>query len=278
MKLKFMKSKPGQSIRVLAFCGAVLTLPLASYADSSYTISTSVGSFLAAGSPSNPVGTNLTTLNFGSAGTFAIAPASSAKGASDSVLMFSTASAVSQFNTLYGAGNWTITGVTLSLASNFGAQGQQPNNGIFNTINAGSFGIDWLADNSWVAGSGGGMGGTGYPNNNSVSYAYIPTLLSFGYDSLGTFTYTPPGNNIYLSYNLPLDGNLVSGAAAGGDVSLLFYAADNQVSYLFNSSNFASNHPELTLDVAPVPEPGTLALLTTALGGLWIARRQKKIS
>ena len=278
MKLISLHSKPIQVARVVALCGAALALPVASYADTRFTISTSVGSFLAAGSPNNPVGTNLTTLNFGSAGTFALAPASSTKGASDSVLMFSTASAVSQFNSLYGVGHWTITGVTLSLASNFGVQGQQPNNGIFNTINAGSFGIDWLADNSWVAGSGGGMGGTGYPNNNSVSYAYIPTLLSFGYDSLGTFTYTPPGNNVYLSYNLPLDGNLVSGAAAGGDVSFLLYAADNQVSYLFNSSNFASNHPELTLNVAPVPEPGTLALLTAAFGGLWITRRQKKYS
>ena len=54
--------------------------------------------------------------------------------------MFNTASAVSQFNSLYGVGNWAITGVTLSpLASNFSVQGQQPGNGIFNTINAEQF-------------------------------------------------------------------------------------------------------------------------------------------
>ena len=67
------------------------------------------------------------------------------------------------------------------------------------------------------------------------SFNSIPSLLSAGYDSLGTYTYTPPGNNVYANYSLSLDANLVSDAAAGGAVSLYFYAADNQVSYLFNS-------------------------------------------
>lgn len=186
--------------------------------------------------------------------------------------MFNTASAVSQFNTTYGAGNWTITGLTLSLASNFGTQGAQPNNAIFNTINAGSFGIDWLANDSWVEGTGGGNGAA----NGAVSFNSIPSLLSPGYDSLGTYTYTPPGNNVYANYSLSLDANLVSDAAAGGAVSLYFYAADNQVSYLFNSREFASNHPELTVTAAPVPEPNAAALLAASLGGFLFSRRQKR--
>jgi hypothetical protein len=189
--------------------------------------------------------------------------------------MFNTASAVSDFNGIYGAGNWTISGVSLSLASNFGAQGAQPNNQIFNTINAGSFGIDWLADSSWTAGTGGGSGTPGYPNNNDIDYAYIPTLLSYGYDSLGDFAYTPPGNNIYLNYTLPLDGNLVANAAAGDNLSLYFYAADDQVSYLFNSQVYASNHPELILTATPTPEPATLTLMGAAAGALLISARRK---
>lgn len=259
---------------VALVCGGILAMPAMSPGQSSYILTDAVGSFLATGSPANPVGTNLTESDFGNAGTFAIASASSTKGEFDSVLMFNTGAAISQFNGLYGAGNWTITRITLSLASNFGVQGVQPNNGIFNSINAGNFGIDWLADNNWVIGNAGGMGIPGYPNNNYVSYDDIPNLFAAGSDPLGTFTYTPPGNNIYLTYTLPLDGNLVS-AAETGDVSLYFYAADNQVSYLFNSDIYSANHPEFTLTATPTPEPGALALLSAALAGILMARRHK---
>jgi hypothetical protein len=265
MKLTLLKSKLRQTL-VAAMSGLLLALPGMCRAQSFTINDTTQGSFLDA---------NLPATNFGGAGTFAISPASSPKGEIDSVLMFNTAAAVTSFNGLYGAGNWAITGLTLSLASNFPTQGEPVSNGIFNNINAGTFGIDWIANNSWVGGSGGGMGGTGFPNNTSVSFYDIPLLLANGVDSLGLYTYTPPGNQSYLTYNLGLDANLVSGAAAGGDVSLYFYAPTNsQVSYLFNSQNFVSDHPELTLDVTPTPEPGTFALLAAGFGGLLLVRRK----
>jgi hypothetical protein len=246
-------------------------------AQNSYTITTTTAdAFLASGSPSNPHGANLTSLNFGGAGTLAIAPASSPDGEFDSVIKFNLSGAVSQFNTTYGAGNWTITGLTLSLASNFGVQGAQPNNNIFNTINAGSFGIDWLSFDGWTEGAGSGNGEPGYPTTSEVSFNSIPTLLSGTVDSLGTFTYTPPGNNIYLTYTLPLDAGLVTDAAGGGDVSLYFYAADNQVSYLFNARSYAQNHPEMTITVAPVPEPSAWAMVACGLAGLVTVRRWKR--
>jgi len=254
----------------------VLTLPIIARADTSFTVTnTTADAFLASGSPGNPVGTNLASLNFGNVGTLAIAPASSAKGEFDSIIKFNLAGAVSQFNTTYGVGQWSITGLTLSLASSFGTQGQQPANTIFNTINAGSFGITWLAYDNWVEGSGGGTGSPGFPNNSSVSFNSIPTLFSAGSASLGTYTYTPPGGSGYLSYSLPLNSSLVSDAAGGGDVSLYFYAADNQVSYLFNSRTFASNHPELTLSAAPAPEPAAWSIMALALGGFAALRRRK---
>jgi hypothetical protein len=257
--------------RLIAICGALLTLTLLARGDTIFTINTTTAdAFLASGSPANPVGTDLTSLNFGGAGTLAIAPASSTKGEFDSVIKFNTAAAISQFNTTYGTGDWEITSLTLSLASNFGVQGVQPNNAIFNTINAGRFGIDWLGYNNWVEGTGGGMGSPGYPSNSSVSFNSIPILFSAGSASLGTYTYTPPRNNVYVSYSLPLVSNLVSEAAAGGDVSLYFFGVDNRVSYLFNSRSFSANHPELTLTATAVPEPSALAFVATALGVFFI--------
>jgi hypothetical protein len=252
------------TLLIASACGIILTLPDIGKADTSYTINnTTADAFLSGASP---------TLNFGGAGTLAIAPASSTKGEFDSIIMFNTASAVSQFNTTYGVGNWTITGFMLSLASNFGTNGAIPNNSLLNTVSGGSFGVDWLAYDSWVEGTGGGNGAT----NGAVSFNSISTLFSAGSDSLGTYTYTPPGNNIYANYSLPLDVNLVSDATAGGPVSLYFYAADNHVSYLFNSKEFASNHPKFTVTVAPVPEPTAVTLLSAALGNFLLSRNRKR--
>jgi hypothetical protein len=262
---------------IAATCGIIVACPFAGKADTSYTVNnTTADAFLASGSAANPLGSDLTSVNFGGAGTLAIAPASATKGEYDSIIKFNLASAVSQFNTTYGAGNWRVSGLTLSLASNFGTQGAQPNNANFNTINAGSFGIGWLPYDGWTEGTGSGNGTPGYPNNSFVSFNSISTLFSAGDDSLGTFTYTPPGNNVYANYALPLDSSLVSDATAGGDVSLYFYAADNQVNYLFNSRSYASNHPELTLTATLVPEPSMWAMAACGLSGLMMVRRWRR--
>jgi hypothetical protein len=244
---------------LIAAFGIIFAEPFSSQAATYTLTNTTADAFLSGANP---------TLNFGGTGTLAIAPASSPKGEFDSVIMFNTAAAVGQFNSTYGAGNWAITGFTLSMASVFGTNGAIPNNGLLNTVKSGNFGIDWLEYDSWVEGNGNGNGAA----NGDVSFNSISTLFSAGSDSLGTFTYTPPGNNVYASYSLPLDANLVTDAAAGGAVSLYFYAADNQIGYLFNSKEFASNHPELTITVAPVPEPTGAAFLAISFGGLLFLR------
>jgi hypothetical protein len=227
----------------LLFATACL-LPLAGKAESITINDSTADAFLSAANP---------TLNYGSAGTLAIASASAAKGAFDSVVMFSTSGAYNQFNSTYGT------------------SGAIPNSGVLNTVEGGNFGIDWLGDNSWVEGTGGGNGAA----NGAVSYNSISTLFSAGSDSLGTFTYTPPGINTYNNYSLPLDANLVADTAAGSALSLYFYAADNQVSYLFNSKDYASNHPELTITATAVPEPADFAALSSILAG-WLAWRRRQ--
>ena len=154
--------KTTRSLLIAATCGILFALPFAGDAVV-YTINTTTAdAFLSGASP---------TLNFGGAGTLAIAPASSPKGEFDSVIMFNTAGAVSQFNTSYGAGNRAITGFTLSLASNFGTNGAIPNNGLLNTVSSGNFGIDWLAYDSWVEGTG---EATARPTGPSISIRFPP--------------------------------------------------------------------------------------------------------
>jgi hypothetical protein len=273
MKLKLFTSKPNLPVTAALIGGAMFALPFTGTADTYVITNTTADAFLASGSAGNPAGANLTANNYGGAGALAIAPASSTKGEFDSVIMFNTASAVSQFNTTYGAGNWTITGLMLSLASNTGTSGAVPGNTIFNTVNGGNFGIDWLSYDAWVEGT----GTPSAPSATGVNFNSISTLLA-GSDSLGTFTYTPPGNNVYANYSLSLDAGLVSDAAASGNVSLYFFAADNQVSCLFNSRTFASGRPELSLTATPAPEPATMSLLAVSLGSvLWLRGRTIRI-
>lgn len=79
--MKILKSESNRLAGVIGICGAMLTAPTFLHADTTFTINdTTADAFLASGSPGNPVGTNLTSLNFGGAGTLAIAPAGSAKG------------------------------------------------------------------------------------------------------------------------------------------------------------------------------------------------------
>ena len=221
-----------------------------------YSGTTSADAFLATGSPGNPEGVDLTGLNFGGAGVLVVAPATSAKGEFQSVIRFNLTNAVGLFNTNYGAGNWTITGISLELTSNYGTGGVQPNNAIFPMINGGQFVIEWLATNGWVEGT----GTPNLPTMDGVTYDSLPDLLSGGYEILCTNAYSPPGNNVPVAYSLPLNPNLVAEAAGGGDVTFLLYAADDQIGYLFNSYSYGRGNEPL-IHVTAVLNPVQLKIL-----------------
>jgi len=206
-----------------------------------YTGTDYADAFLATGSSNNPEGSDLTGLNFGGAGTLVVAPAASVKGEFQSVLEFNLTNAFGLFNTNFGAGNWTVTGVSLKLAGNYGTAGVQPNNAIFPVISGGNFVIEWLSTNGWPEGT----GTPNLPTMNGVTYDSLPGLLSGPHKILCTNTYSPPGNNVPITYTLPLDTNLVAEISAGGDVTLLFYAADDQIGYLFNSYSYGRGNEPL---------------------------------
>jgi hypothetical protein len=205
--------------------------------------------FLATGSPDNPVGSNLTGLNFGAAGILAVSPASADKGEFQSVVEFNFADAVALFDTTYGTNRWTVTGISLQLTNNYGTAGVQPNNKIFNVVNGGKFVIEWLSTNHWAEGT----GTPALPTTDGFTYNSLPGLERQPCDILCTNTYTPPGDNVPVTYPLPLDTNLVAEIFNGGDATFRFYAADNQIGYLFNSCNYrGGNEPLINVTAAPL--------------------------
>ena len=226
-------------------------LVLSAQAQLTYSGTTTADAFLATGSPGNPVGTDLTGDNFGAAGTLAISPASADKGAFESVIRFNFSAAVALFNSAYGTNAWNVSAISLTLTSNYGTNGVQPNNKIFNVVSNGNFVIEWITNDIWAEGT----GTPALPTSDGVTWDSLPGLLSGPCKILGTNIYSPPGINVPVTYPLPLDTNLITAIVSGGDTSLLFYAADNQIGYLFNSREYGrGNDPLINLTATPLLE------------------------
>jgi hypothetical protein len=220
--------------------------------------------FVAASTPST---------NYGAAGTLSIAPAGSAKGEFQTLMKFNLAPSVAAFDTLYGTGGWQITSITLRFASNTGMQGQTPSNSLFNNVNGGAFGIEYLSDDSWIEGTGEPM----TPTTDGVTYNSLSSLLGSPHESVGGFTYTPPGNNVGLTYSLTLSSSFLADASSGGVVSFLLSAPSGGASYLFNSRSFntAGNRPLITVTAAAVPEPSTIVFLVLGTGIALVTVRRR---
>jgi hypothetical protein len=230
------------------FGAAVACFCLAAAGQTTFTVTTSADAFLAAGSPDNPLGADLTGLNFGAAGTLVIAPANAVKGEFRSVIRFDLSGETNLFNSTYGS-NWVISGISLELASNDGTDGVQPNNPIFNAISGGKFVIEWMADDSWIEGS----GTPNLPTTDGVTFASLPNYLMTAHEILCTNTYSPPGDDVHVVWPLPLNHSLVANVMSGGDVSFYFCAADDQVSYLFNSNKYGrGNEPLINVTAIPL--------------------------
>ena len=262
--------------RTFTFAIALLCLGSISRAQVTYTGPDEADAFLATGSPANPAGTDLTADNYGAAGILVIAPTNSLKGEFQSVVRFNLSNAVSLFNSSLGTNNWSISGISLQLDSNYGGTGEQPDNQIFGTVTGGNFVIEWLSDDNWAEGTGTPKG----PTMDGVTFDSLPTLLSGTDVILCTNTYTPPGDYVPVTYNLPLQYNLVTNIAGGGEVTLLFYAADNQINYLFNSHEFGGTNQPWIKVTAVAPFYFTSAYFTNGgfqLSGVGAANFQYQV-
>lgn len=248
------------------------------------SINPSADAFMTGGSADVNAGSP--SLNYGGAGALMVSAPGSQKGEIQSLLKFNLAPVKTTLDGMFGTGNWLVDTITLQLGTNFGTQGAQPNNPIFNQINGGLFSIEWLANDNW--GEGSGTPGSPFtplnPPVDGVTFATLAGLASGTDRALGTFLYTPVGNTNPptippATYSLGLDASFLADLSAGNDVSLRAFAADAGVNYLFNSRSFgtASSRPTLVVSASAAPEPATSALLAgAALPGLCGRRRHAR--
>ena len=203
------------------------------------------------------------TSNYGGAGTLAVAAPGLPQGEFQSVLRYDTSAAKTQFDTLLGAGLWSVTSLTLQWTAGGGS------NPIFNTPAAGHFTLDWMQNDAWVEGA----GTPAAPGTTGITFASLPSFLGAGDQTLGTFAFNGASSGTF-TYSLSLTSGPLADVAAGSLLSLHASAADALVSYSFNSRSFATAASRPLLIITAVPEPGTGLLVMTGLLGL--AYRQKR--
>jgi hypothetical protein len=177
-------------------------------------------------------------------------------------MRFDLSAVKAAFDANFGAGNWQLQSVSLKLTAAL------PNNPIFNNNTAGQFEVRWMQDDSWVEGT----GTPSMPTTNGITFNTLPGFLAAGENTLGTFVF-PGGDSGSTTNPLALVAAFASDITAGASVSMHVLAADNSVSYLFNSRNFGtvSARPELSVTADVVPEPSAIACAALAL---FVTRRR----
>jgi hypothetical protein len=246
---------------IASACGLALLLALPVHA-ATFTLNPVADAFVTPG----PSG-NLSGNNYGGAGALSVAAPASPKGEFQSVLQFDLSGAAAAFNTQFGAGQWTLQSISLTLTAT------SPNNSIFNATSAGQFSVSWMQNNSWIEGS----GTPASPTTTGITYSSLPSFISAGDEALGTFTFNGATNGT-ATYNLNLTPGFSADAEAGDLVSLRLFAADSAVSYLFDSRNFGTASARPILSIVAVPEPGALFPLSAGAIVLYGAKGRRSKS
>ena len=194
--------------------------------------------------------------NFGGLGAMEIAAPTAAQPRTEMTLLrFDTAALQAAFDSDYGAGNWEVTSISLTLFSNVSTAGQQPGNSSFNRIAAGNFEFDWLSNNNW--------------SESGITWNTLPDILPGSGNGnsltpLGTFLWPANGSASSL-WTLNLDANLVDAINSGNQITLLGQpTAGSTVGYLFNTLTL--NPGFLNVTAQAVPEPSGVTLVISFIG------------
>jgi hypothetical protein len=197
-----------------------------------------------------------TNSNYGAAGALSVSGANATNssgvivnGAFDSFIRFNTAAMATNFNAVFGANNWAVSGARL-VVTEIGAPPQT----IFNR-GKGAFEIRWIANTNWIEGTGTPM----IPTTDGIVYTNETTLLNSNTDaSLGVFTNA--GVNAVDSFKLVLPAVFTGSLAAGGEVDLFLTAADLTIGFTMDSQNFGTASARPFLIISAVPQPGISAV------------------
>jgi hypothetical protein len=212
------------------------------------------------------------THNYGGAGALEVSGSSStniinggATGVVDSFVRFDVSSLVSSFNSSFGVGNWQVSVATLQLT-----EVGNPNNAVFGS-GLGGFEIFWIADDSWVEGT----GTPASPGTSGIAYTNESSVLAGGQTSLGTYSNAFASGVRRSSLSLP--ASFLTDISNGGSVSFFLTAITDRIGFNFNSRSFgtASARPSLELTAVAIPEPSSICLLTLSVVGLTVARRRR---
>lgn len=203
---------------------------------------------------------NMVSNNFGGAGALAIAGPNTSQGEFQTVIQFNLSTIKSAFDSQFGVGQWTLQSVTLQLTAT------PPNNSIFNPSAAGQFSVSWMQNDGWTEGTGTPQA----PTQSGITFATLHTFLSPADEAVGTFNFNGATSGS-ASYSLGLTPSFAADILAGNTASFRMFAADSNVSYLFDSRNFGTAAARPLLTITAVPEPTSLAV---ALGGLCLLARR----
>jgi hypothetical protein len=240
---------PYLSRRNLAFLllACSVSLPATLFAQfTTYSQQVGADTFVSSGEPDS---------NFGiQAGMEIAGPTLAQPRTQKTLLRFGTAAMQAAFDADYGPGNWVVTGVTLSLFSNYATAGQQPANARFNKIAPGGFEFDLLSNNNW--------------DEMSITWNTLSDILpgpgnNNTMTSLGTFFWDAAGEPS-STWTLGANPNLASQIYNGDQVTIFGQPiANSTVGYLSNTRTL--NPGYLNVTAMAVPEPSIYALVASFL-------------
>ncbi len=184
-------------------------------------------------------------------------------GAADAFLRFDLSGFAADATAHFGDLAWFPTHAVLKLTEQ-----AVPTSPVFGR-GVGLFEVRWVADDSWVEGTGKPQ----KPTTDGIAWQDEFSILDPQTDLvLGEFSST--GEDVELAFELSLPEPVRADIQAGGHVSLLLTAVDDALGFTFNSRSIRPPRipPALVL-TANIPEPTSLALL--AVGALVATRRRR---
>lgn len=210
-----------------------------------FTNSASADSFVRAAAPSS---------NYGGAGALSVSGPSAmngqgvANGAFDSFIRFDTAALKATFNDALGSNQWTTTDVRLRLTE-LGS----PANTMFNR-GKGAFGVYWIADDSWIEGS----GNPNAPTTSGITYNDKAAILNGETANLGIFTNLATDGTVSLI--LKLQRAITDEIEAGTEVGLYLTAVDANVGFTVDSRTFGTLSARPFLEVTATRRPSIISI------------------